>query len=159
MPAGRKPLPSAIKILKGNPGKRPINMNEPKPSGIATCPEHLNALAREEWNRVSTELIALGLLTSVDRAAFAAYCAAYARWVDAEEKLAQTAAVVRTQSGNAIQNPYVGVANRAMEIMHKFASEFGLTPSSRSRLQVSVASTELVNDPFAEFLGAPMAQA
>ena len=42
----------------------------------------------------------------------------------------------------AIQNPLVGIANRAMELMHKFLGEFGLTPSSRTRLQAPPAHTD-----------------
>jgi P27 family predicted phage terminase small subunit len=79
----------------------------------------------------------MGMLTAVDRAPFAAYCQTYARWVDAEQKIDQHGQVIRTQAGNAIQNPFVGIANRAKDLLAKFASEFGFTPSSRSRLQVA----------------------
>jgi P27 family predicted phage terminase small subunit len=138
MAAGRKPTPTALKALRGNPGKRRLNASEPKPSGIPTCPKHLTKAAKSEWNRISKELLVLGLLTSVDRAALAAYCSAYARWADAETKIQELGAVTTTDKGNIIQSPWVGCANRAMELMHKFLTEFGLTPSSRSRLQVQV---------------------
>ena len=136
MSVGRKPTPTAVKLLKGNPGRRPLNPNEPRPSGIPTCPEHLNAVAKAEWDRISVELSACGLLTSIDRAALAAYCATYARWLEAEQKIDRHGTVIKTQSGNAIQNPYVGVANRALDLMHKYLIEFGCTPSSRSRVSV-----------------------
>jgi P27 family predicted phage terminase small subunit len=137
---GRKPKPTALKLLAGNPGHRPLNADEPKPSGTPTCPEHLNETANSEWNRISGELSALGLLTLVDRAALAAYCMVYARWVDAELNIQKYGTVIKTKAGNAIQNPYVGVANRALDLMYKFQSEFGMTPSSRSRLSVTPSS-------------------
>jgi P27 family predicted phage terminase small subunit len=140
MSTGRKPKPTALKRLAGNPGCRPLNENEPRPSGIPTCPEHLNTVAKAEWERLCGELSSLGLLTIVDRAALAAYCAVYARWADAEQKIEKHGTVIKTVSGNAIQNPYVGVANRALDLMYKFQSEFGMTPSSRSRLSVSPSS-------------------
>jgi P27 family predicted phage terminase small subunit len=149
---GRKPKPTALKVLSGNPGKRPLNECEPKPSGVPDCPEHLDTVAKQEWDRVSAELISIGLLTSVDRAALAAYCAAYSRWVKAEQAIQKHGEVIKTQSGNAIQNPYVGVANRALDLMHKFLSEFGMTPSSRSRLHVNAPTPES-DDPYAEFVG------
>jgi len=31
---GRKPIPTAINVLEGNPGKRELNINEPKPVSI-----------------------------------------------------------------------------------------------------------------------------
>ncbi len=82
------------------------------------------------------ELLALGVLTTVDRAALAAYCVAYARWAEAEKQVEKLGTIVKTANGNLIQNPYLAVANRAMEQMTRLASEFGMTPSSRSRVQV-----------------------
>jgi P27 family predicted phage terminase small subunit len=147
---GRKPKPTALKALAGNPGKRPLNENEPQFSGIPDCPDHLDAVAQDEWQRVSGELIAVGLLTTVDRAALAAYCAAYSRWVKAEEKIQTTSEVIKTRAGGVIQNPYIGIANRALDLMHKFLSEFGMTPSSRSRLHANPVGSA-ATDPF-EFL-------
>jgi P27 family predicted phage terminase small subunit len=137
MPAGRKPKPTAAKELAGNPGKRALNRNEPQPGGIAKCPGHLSKEAKKEWKRVAQELIPLGLLTSVDMAALAAYCVTYARWVKAEAQITKLGEYIKSsKSGYLIQAPWVGVANKAMELMHKFASEFGFTPSSRTRLSV-----------------------
>ena len=31
---GRKPVPTALKKLRGNPGKRPLNDAEPKPDVV-----------------------------------------------------------------------------------------------------------------------------
>jgi P27 family predicted phage terminase small subunit len=114
-----------------------MNKNEPKFSGTPTCPKHLNKGARAEWKRISAELSAAGLLTNVDRAALAAYCAAYSRWTEAEDSLAKFGLVIKTpKSGYPIPNPYVGIANTALEQMRRWAVEFGMTPSARSRIHV-----------------------
>ncbi len=135
--AGRKPKPTALKELAGNPGKRPLNRYEPQPRvKLPPCPAHLTKSARAEWRRMGKELLALGVLTTVDRAALAAYCVAYARWAEAEKQVEKLGTIVKTANGNLIQNPYLAVANRAMEQMTRLASEFGMTPSSRSRVQV-----------------------
>jgi len=74
--------------LHGNPGKRPLNTNEPQPElGIPELPTILNGEALLEWHRITAELLRLGLVTKVDRAAVAAYCRAWGRWVEAEEHL------------------------------------------------------------------------
>lgn len=136
--AGRRPKPTALKRLAGNPGKRPLNEREPQPVvKIPACPRHLTGEARREWRRISAELVLLGVVTVIDRAALAAYCTAWARWVDAETQVAKLGTIVRTSNGNLIQNPYLAVANRAMEQMTRLAAEFGMTPSSRSRVQVA----------------------
>ena len=68
-------------MLTGNPGKRPLNEDEPKPeAAISDCPPELSPSARKEWDRLSAELGALRMLTNLDRAALAAYCTAYALW-------------------------------------------------------------------------------
>lgn len=85
---GRKPTPTAIKELEGNPGKRPLNAKEPKPVKKApACPKWLEPEAKKEWRRLSKQLEQLGVLTELDMASFAAYCQAYARWT-AQPKMA-----------------------------------------------------------------------
>jgi len=148
--AGRRPKPTALKQLQGNPGKRRLNSREPKPSGIPTCPTHLDRIAKGEWRRISAELVTLGLLTEVDRAALAAYCASYSRWAQAEAQVQKFGAVIRSpKSGYPVPNPYVGVANTALDHMRKFLVEFGMTPASRSRIQVEPTTAD---DPFEAFM-------
>jgi len=77
---GRKPKPTKLKIIEGNPGKRPLNENEPIPQSIAPeCPDWLSDDAKKEWKRLAPELERLGLLTVLDMAAFAGYCQSYAK--------------------------------------------------------------------------------
>lgn len=105
-------------------------------------PPELGADARAEWERAAGELDARGFLTTGNRAAFAAYCQAYERWMMAERALAKMAAadsvtsglLIKTSNGNAIQNPLVGIANTAMSAMVRFAAELGMTPASRGRV-------------------------
>lgn len=133
--AGRKPKPSALKISEGNPGKRAINRREPKPDReIPECPVHLDLEARNEWARITPELLRCGLLTLIDRATLASYCQAWSRWADAELNLQRFGAVIKTAKGYPIQNPYLGISNTAQDIMRKCSAEFGMTPSSRSRI-------------------------
>jgi len=134
---GRLPKPTAIKIAEGNPGKRRLNEREPQPdAGLPECPDHLDAEARNEWGRIGRALSELGLLTKVDRAALAAYCQLWSRWVDAEIKVRENGMVVTTAQGNLIQNPYLGVCNTCLKLLRQYLVEFGLTPSSRCRLSV-----------------------
>lgn len=106
-------------------------------------PDHLADEAKVEWGRVGHELFQLGVLTNIDRGALAAYCQAYARWVKAERAIVKMAEhdeltgglMIKTSNGNAVQNPLVGVANKAMADMMRYAAEFGMTPSARSRIE------------------------
>jgi P27 family predicted phage terminase small subunit len=132
---GRRPKPTRLKVLTGNPGKRPLNVNEPRPEiAIPDCPVELGPVARREWDRLAVELSSLRILTNLDRAALAAYCGAYAMWAEATEAIQKFGTMVKSPSGYPQQSPYVAVANRQAEIMMRIASEFGFTPASRSRI-------------------------
>ena len=148
---GRKPIPAGIKLLMGNPGKRPLDRGEPRPRAAwPRPPAQLSPMARREWRRISRELKGCGLLTLVDRAALAAYCQAWARWVEAEEQINSTSVVVKGKDGKPMENPYLAVANRAMEQMRRFLVEFGMTPSSRSRITGTTGHLE--KDALEEFM-------
>ncbi len=135
MTRGRKPKPTALKRAQRNPGKRGLNHAEPQPpDGLLTCPPHLSPAAREEWDRLADTLHEMGVLTIVDRAGLAAYCQAYGRWVEAEEKLRETPPLVKTPSGYVQQSPWLTVANKQLELMGRYMAEFGMTPASRSRV-------------------------
>ncbi|GIV86619.1 MAG: terminase [Chloroflexus sp.] len=138
---GRKPKPTALKILAGNPGRRPLNDAEPQfAAGDALKPPaHLDRTAKLEWRRVIRELSAAGLVKTVDRSALAAYCQAYSQWVKATKELRDSPLTLTSPSGYVYPNPMLGIQKRALETMHKFMTEFGMTPSSRSRVKVEKA--------------------
>ena len=134
--AGRKKTPTKLKVIKGTDQPCRMNPDEAEPDlAIPTPPEHLSQEASVEWGRVSQELYQLGLLSRIDRAALAGYCQAYGRWVESERLLTQKGIMVKTTNGNVIQSPLVGIANKSLEMMHKFLIEFGMTPAARARVQ------------------------
>ena len=151
---GRKPKPTAMKILEGNPGKRPLNDKEPiPPKGTIRCPTWLEPEAKKEWRRLSSSLETMGVLTTADIAAFAGYCQAYARWKEAEEFITKHGSVFRTPSGYVQQVPQVSIAQQNLKIMQSFCSEFGLTPATRSRLAIANGDNEGgSNDPMENLL-------
>lgn len=138
---GRKPKPTKLRLLGGNAGKRPVGEEPrpPVPESTPYAPRHLNDDAKREWRRIVKILLGLGLYTEVDRAALAMYCQAWGRWVEAERQVEATGGPVLTskETGNLYQNPYLYVANRAWEQVRKMLTEFGLSPSARSRLNVA----------------------
>lgn len=145
--AGRKPKPTSLKVLEGNPGKRQLNQNEPKPdTSLPKCPAWLSREAKREWKRISPFLEQAGLLTQVDRAALAGYCQSYANWKAAEEHIAQEGSTFETPNGYQQQTPWVSIAQTNLKNMLKFCAEFGLTPSSRSRIVVANAPESDADD-------------
>ena len=135
---GRKPKPTALRAIEGNPGKRRLNDREPTPpEGVPDCPDELDDVARAEWFRTAGVLKEMKLLTRADRTALLAYCTVYARWVEAEAQVRKYGAIVKSPNkGFPMKSPYLTVADQSLESMRKFMVEFGLTPSSRSRIRV-----------------------
>lgn len=132
---GRPRKPTALKLIEGNPGRRPIAAREPAPVGkVGECPAHLKGTARQHWFRLAAMLSAVA--TAWDADALAAYCAAYGRWVEAEEHMTANGTVVKSPNGYPIQNPYLAIANKAMEQMDRYGSKFGMTPADRTRVRV-----------------------
>ena len=133
---GRKPKPTMIKMIQGNPGKRPIR-KEPEFSGDTNCPSWLGAAAKAEWKRIAPALRRYGLLSPLDRLALAGYCDSVAEWKNACEQIEKNGATVtyQTRTGQYTQqSPFVSIRNRARKSMLQFGVEFGMTPSSRSNV-------------------------
>ena len=137
----RKPKPTALRLIEGNPSRRPFNKKEPKPAPvIPRCPRHLNDAAKAEWKRIGRTLHKLGLLTEIDGPQLALYCQAWGRWVEAEDELKKHSTIVKARTGWPIQSPYLAVANKAMEQMQRALSEFGMSPASRAGVQAAGTS-------------------
>lgn len=168
---GRKPRPTHLKLVTGNPGGRPLNPNEPKPEpAIPAVPPHLPDAAKVEWGRVAHWAYDLGILTQLDRAVLAAYCAAYADWVKYSELVERHGPVTligqrkvtrvkkdgtaetEESGGYPQQSVYVSMANKAEARMVRAAAEFGFTPSSRSRVNVEPGSAGRSADPASKYL-------
>lgn len=140
---GRKPKPTVLKLLAGNPGKRKLNDREPKPGPLGeSCPEELSSPdARSEWDRTIAPAIARGQITSADRVFAIAHCELWATWRSQLADAAKHAHVVAAgKSNHPMPNPARGMANRTLQLLAKIDSELGLTPSSRSRVYVADGS-------------------
>ncbi len=145
---GRKPRPTDLKILSGDRADR-VNRSEPKPRRSApVCPDHLDEWGREAWDRITRQLGELGILSASDSDAIALYCATYSRWRAARREIAQTGITATTDLGSLKSNPAVAVATQAERMMASLLAEFGLTPSSRSRVKADTKA----QDALGEFL-------
>lgn len=139
---GRKPVPTHLRELRGNPGKRPLNRDEPAlEASLPDAPEWLKGEPLGRWQAIAPQLEQLGLLTVIDVDALAAYCQVWTRWRKAEEAIVTFGQVIKTPQGYPVQSPYIGIANKALSHVRAFEAEFGMTPSARSRVTVAKAPT------------------
>jgi P27 family predicted phage terminase small subunit len=142
---GRKPEPRSLKILRGVRDDR-INHQEPiPPPGPPEPPEHLDAIARGEWQRMADVLGRMGLLSRAEGPALTLYCEAYSKWLRARAEIVKRGMVVERDIINSnghktgtriFANPAMQIEMMSMRLMKDLLVEFGMTPSSRSRIRV-----------------------
>jgi P27 family predicted phage terminase small subunit len=147
---GPRKTPDELARLRGYPGKQkksePVKPEVPA-AGALQPPKWLDTFAREEWRRLEPELNRLGLLTKLDVGKFAAYCAWFSRWRQAETKLNSLKGKTVVVSGNQqYSHPIVQQARSAAEMMNRFASYFGLSPSDRSSMAIPLDPTAPKHD-------------
>lgn len=135
---GRKPKPTIVKELEGNPGKRKLNKKEPNPTGeLLTPPIELTDEELKVWRECLAEA-PKGLLKLVDGRLLARYCVSLCLWLEAREEVRENGFTVEGARGPIIA-PAVNVMQKQEQSMRSCESELGFTPSSRSRLQIDEA--------------------
>ena len=128
-------IPRAIRERQGNPSKRPLPPDVPGAVKMPSAPRELSKTARAEWRRMAKILTASRLVTVADRAALAGYCATWAQWLEVQEQVQREGLVISQPSGRVVQNPAVQMAISLSAELRRWAVEFGLTPSSRTKVQ------------------------
>lgn len=144
--SGPPPKPTALRAIEGNPShKRRAPGDEPAPpSGRPPQPPHLRPEAARVWGDLCQVLEGMGVLTLADGVALEMLCEAYADWRDARDQieihgLTQVRWMVDPEGhmvvGGIAPRPEVAMADKAWRRFHAMVAEFGLTPSSRTRVR------------------------
>jgi P27 family predicted phage terminase small subunit len=140
MPGGRRgpaPLPSAIKRARGTQKSTRVNKREPTPKrGDPGIPEALrdDKEGKALWLKLSKQLDKMKVLTVADGIALEGLIRAYLRAAAADREIKKHGLMVKTAWGTLQGNPAVSISRSSWSEVRKFAQEFGLTPSSRSRV-------------------------
>jgi len=145
--AGRRPKPTHLKLIEGNPGKRKLNENEPTPPpGIPKCPSWLSAKAKHAWRYIAPLLDGMGVVTVADKMAIELMCDAYSEYRDARDTVRREGAYYETESGNGSTmkrlHPAVNHSADAWRRVRLMAIEYGLTAAARSKLSVTPEKTD-----------------
>jgi P27 family predicted phage terminase small subunit len=153
---GRRPKPTAVKELEGNPGHRPLNASEPQPrASRAQTPRGLGAEGGRFWRKYAPALAALGVLTEVDEPALRMAAEHFELALRAAKELrqgvvipsndgtqeatVQTGLLIEDADGNLRKNPLLQVLRDQSAALRSYLTEFGMTPAARSKLHVEIA--------------------
>lgn len=151
---GRKPNPDRLPVIALAEGKDLANTDPASMTARALtvaepfCPEPVreDADALDVWNRLVPELVRAGLVTPIFEGMLAAYCTVFARWIEAERELRKTAKLVKSPTGYPLQNPWLAIANRAIEQMRQLSGELGLSAAALTRV-TRAAQGDLFDQP------------
>lgn len=146
---GRKPVPTAIKNLRGTYREDRAVSNEAEfsiPKRMPSPPDEMNEDGKALWRSLGKRLLDAGLFTDADQVALELLCVAYGRMKEANRMVARTGTVHMSSNGNYYQNPYLSVANRSWEQVKKMLAEFGLTPAERTRVLAAINENEEEDD-------------
>lgn len=154
---GPRPTPTKLKVLRGNPGCRPLNKSEPEPptDGIA-MPPHLGEVAAARWHELLPMLQAVKVMTKADIEALARYCDTYEWWLATRAKLKKEGDTypILNDKGEIkyiAQRPEVSIAHKLAVQLRQLEQDFGLNPSARTSLHVEQAQEE--DERIARLLG------
>jgi len=150
---GPKPQSNVIKLLRGNPGRRTLDLSDGVNPEVAVpdIPRHLSPEARKEWRRITKELADVGLVSRLDRAALAIYCQTWSRMVLAEQALnakrqqavendqdeAEAVFIQVTPTGFQRESALLRIVGKLQQDCDRYLASFGMSPSSRSRVKPS----------------------
>lgn len=160
--SGRKPKPTILRLLDGNPGKRPLPVDEPEPTAAksATPPQWLADDAKRLYRKIAKELIELELLTVLDVELLGAYCEAWSQFLLATQRVQEMGPVIWTTTAKGFdvqsKNPYCDTKKDSLATVMQLSSRFGFTPSDRVGLHIN--PEKAMSDPISEMAAAHRAK-
>lgn len=137
MQPGVKPKPTFLRVLEGNPGKRPINDKEPKGELIIKfprAPSYLGQGGQKEWRRTGYNLFKARMLDRLGLPVLEKYCELFEQSIRAYEEV-KRGGLVKDSKGVVRANPYIKIWLECGREMRLLQAEMGLTLSSRSRIK------------------------
>lgn len=146
---GPQPQPTVLKLARGNPGRRPLNHDEPElPAASRGVPKGMTGKAKEEWVRLIDVLTDSGVLTVGDMDAFEEYC-----WIVGDvHEYRQLVRKVGKEQATAMG--YANHLNKLRLQKRQQAAHLGLTPSSRSGVKsVGAVKKDEAAEKRARFFG------
>lgn len=149
---GRKPTPPSLKLLAGNPGKRPMpdTPDSPLLSDIDEPPDWLHDDAKGFYREVVKLLTGMRVATEADKLGIVALSQALAEVKIAHKEMNKYGRVIKSKGGGAERNPYAIHSAQFLGFVRQFITEYGMTPCSRARLIAKASEGE--EDAFSKYM-------
>ena len=149
--------PSSLRVLRGSPGKRPVNKNEPLGTrGVPKCPAWLTAPARKAWKEMGALLDGMRVINLEDKVALELLCHTYSIWLRANKVINRRGKEggltykCKTEHGERfLARPEVAIEADSWRRIKSMLGEFGLTPAARTKVKASPGAKD---GPLNEFM-------
>lgn len=141
--------------MKGRPSKRVTDGEESGDvlKGLPPCPRDFSPAAKKCWKQLCQTIGKTGKLNKADWSAMEQYCIVYARWKEAESQIDSTGGTVlvgmkenkdgeQVPSGGLYQNPFLCVANTALDKLRELGKRLGLDPMARDGLGIKSSTAQ-----------------
>jgi P27 family predicted phage terminase small subunit len=133
---GPKPTPTKTLQLRGS-WRAKTRKAEPKPeTEVPSAPSWLKGYAKREWGRLVKEFAKLDMLTGLDRTVLAMHCQALGDMVHYAKIEEREGSVIVSEKGGMYPHPAANLKANAATRAMKFGAELGLSPSSRTRINI-----------------------
>lgn len=143
--------PTAVRIAKGNPGKRSLSVDlsrEAQPDvALPDIPTWISAKAQKHWDRLGPILLQNKLITVADGENFAVLCQAIATLEEASENMKREKMIVHNAAGTPIENPLLAIIRKNSEVIQKLSLQFGMTPASRAKIRFPTGTFDAKGSP------------
>ena len=158
-----RPVPTALNALRGFPGHRPVNGEEPKPPlGMPEMPKGMSTAAKREWKLITAQLADINMLSRVDGKALGEYCKlmglaeSYYREALKEPMIKEP---ILDRLGDHVgdklkPNPATAAYLACSKTAKSYLIEFGLTPASRAKLKIVPPKTKSAEEEMFDNPGA-----
>lgn len=148
---GRIPTPTSLKVLRGNPGQRPINEEEPRPpTADVAPPPRLTGEALAKWQEIAPLLASMGVFTQADRGVIERYCLMHEQWLHVVKHVQENGMTQLTQTGYSQLTAEGSLFKSLPAELMRIEAQFGMTAAARSTMKVSNAPT--AEDPLEAYI-------
>jgi P27 family predicted phage terminase small subunit len=143
---GRKATPTALKIVTGNPGHRPLNEDEPKfKEMIPECPLELDEVGKKKWDEKVQLLFDAGVMTEGDNDTLAIYCE---NWAEIDSRVKDLHEMQRQLKDDAVDDGIKVALHKNIDTIEirlnqlkglhvTYSALLGLDPANRGKIKVN----------------------
>lgn len=128
-----KPLPTNVRVLRGETRPSQIGHGDPQPPALEVVPpDWISVEVRAEWDRLMLFLVPMGLVTVADIDDLVVLCSAIVQHRVATQQVDADGITITAGNGGTVRNPATLIQHQAAQRILQYGGRFGMSPSDRA---------------------------